>query len=80
MAPELTTFEDVVCPFCSLACDDLVLSRTERDGIALVGPECPLARSGYIHVETERFSLDHAPEAYARLHAGTLRGRAVVVP
>ena len=48
MAAELTTFEDVVCPFCSLACDDLVLSRTERDGIALVGPECPLARSGYI--------------------------------
>lgn len=39
-----------------------------------------LARSGHIHVETERFSLDDAPEAYARLHAGTLRGRAVVVP
>jgi propanol-preferring alcohol dehydrogenase len=39
-----------------------------------------LARSGLIHVETERFSLDEAPEAYERLHAGTLRGRAVVVP
>ena len=39
-----------------------------------------LARSGAIHVETETFSLDEAPEAYRRLHEGTLRGRAVVVP
>ena len=39
-----------------------------------------LARTGAIHVETERFSLDQAPEAYRRLHEGTLRGRAVVVP
>jgi propanol-preferring alcohol dehydrogenase len=39
-----------------------------------------LARGGLIHVETERFSLDEAPTAYERLHAGTLRGRAVVVP
>ncbi len=39
-----------------------------------------LARQGLVHVETERFSLDQAPQAYQRLHAGTLRGRAVVVP
>lgn len=39
-----------------------------------------LARSGMIHVETERFSLDDAPKAYERMHAGTLRGRAVIVP
>jgi propanol-preferring alcohol dehydrogenase len=39
-----------------------------------------LARSGLIHVETQKFSLDEAPEAYRRLHEGTLRGRAVVVP
>lgn len=39
-----------------------------------------LARSGAVHVETERFSLDDAPTAYERLHAGTLRGRAVIVP
>ena len=39
-----------------------------------------LARTGAIHVETERFTLDEAPEAYRRLHEGTLRGRAVVVP
>ncbi|MCL2463448.1 MAG: NAD(P)-dependent alcohol dehydrogenase [Micrococcales bacterium] len=39
-----------------------------------------LARAGAVHVETERFALDDAPEAYRRLHDGTLRGRAVVVP
>lgn len=39
-----------------------------------------LARAGLVHVETERFSLDEAPEAYRRLHEGTLRGRAVIVP
>jgi propanol-preferring alcohol dehydrogenase len=39
-----------------------------------------LARSGLIHVETETFSLDDAPTAYERMHAGTLRGRAVIVP
>jgi len=33
-----------------------------------------------VHVTTEVFSLDDAPEAYERLHAGTLRGRAIVVP
>lgn len=39
-----------------------------------------LARAGLVQVETERFSLDEAPEAYRRLHEGTLRGRAVIVP
>jgi propanol-preferring alcohol dehydrogenase len=39
-----------------------------------------LARSGAIHVETEVFSLADAPRAYERLHEGTLRGRAVIVP
>jgi propanol-preferring alcohol dehydrogenase len=39
-----------------------------------------LARTGLIRVETEAFTLDDAPEAYRRLHDGTLRGRAVVVP
>lgn len=39
-----------------------------------------LARTGAIHVEVERFSLDDAPRAYERLHAGTLHGRAVIVP
>ena len=39
-----------------------------------------LARDGHIHVETEAFSLDEGPEAYRRLHEGSLRGRAVIVP
>ncbi|MEZ5111692.1 MAG: NAD(P)-dependent alcohol dehydrogenase [Microbacteriaceae bacterium] len=39
-----------------------------------------LARTGKIKVHVERFSLEQAPEAYARLHAGSIRGRAVVVP
>lgn len=39
-----------------------------------------LARSGAVHVETEVFTLDDAPRAYEKLHAGNLRGRAVIVP
>jgi alcohol dehydrogenase, propanol-preferring len=39
-----------------------------------------LARTGAVHVEVESFSLNEAPEAYRRLHDGTLRGRAVIVP
>jgi propanol-preferring alcohol dehydrogenase len=39
-----------------------------------------LARIGAIHVEVERYPLEQAPEAYRRLHEGTVRGRAVVVP
>lgn len=39
-----------------------------------------LARIGAVHVETEVFSLEDAPRAYERLRAGTLRGRAVIVP
>jgi propanol-preferring alcohol dehydrogenase len=39
-----------------------------------------LARAGKISVEVERFTLDEAPAAYERLHAGRIRGRAVIVP
>ncbi|QLQ10728.1 MAG: NAD(P)-dependent alcohol dehydrogenase [Nocardioidaceae bacterium] len=39
-----------------------------------------LARSGAITVETETFTLRDAPQAYERMHARTLRGRAVIVP
>ena len=39
-----------------------------------------LARAGKIRVDVEVFSLDHAPEAYARLRRGEIRGRAVIVP
>jgi len=39
-----------------------------------------LARAGRIHVDVERFPLDRALEAYDRMRAGTLRGRAVITP
>ncbi len=39
-----------------------------------------LARSGRIHAHTERFALDEAADAYARLRAGALQGRAVITP
>ncbi len=39
-----------------------------------------LARAGAIHVEVERYTLEQAPEAYRKMHEGTIRGRAVVVP
>jgi propanol-preferring alcohol dehydrogenase len=39
-----------------------------------------LARRGLVHAEVERFPLEEAPEAYDRMRAGTLRGRAVITP
>jgi propanol-preferring alcohol dehydrogenase len=37
-------------------------------------------RAGQIRPEVERFGMDQALEAYRRLEAGELSGRAVVVP
>ncbi|MGP3918827.1 zinc-binding dehydrogenase [Nonomuraea sp. 10N515B] len=39
-----------------------------------------LGRSGALRVEAERFPLSAAHEALARLRAGQLKGRAVLVP
>jgi propanol-preferring alcohol dehydrogenase len=39
-----------------------------------------LARDGRLSVSVEAFTLDQAPEAYSRMRAGTIEGRAVVVP
>lgn len=39
-----------------------------------------LARAGAVSVHTETFSLDDAPLAYERLHAGAVNGRAVILP
>ncbi|MET9255583.1 NAD(P)-dependent alcohol dehydrogenase [Streptomyces sp. NPDC003717] len=39
-----------------------------------------LARAGAVSVHTETYSLDEAPLAYERLHAGQVNGRAVIVP
>ncbi|MER7925819.1 NAD(P)-dependent alcohol dehydrogenase [Streptomyces sp. NPDC096057] len=39
-----------------------------------------LARSGAVSVHTETFTLDEAPLAYERLHAGRINGRTVILP
>lgn len=39
-----------------------------------------LARAGRIRVETETFPLDRVEDAYRRLRAGEIKGRAVIVP
>ncbi|WP_027343065.1 NAD(P)-dependent alcohol dehydrogenase [Hamadaea tsunoensis] len=39
-----------------------------------------MAKLGTVSVEVERYGIDDAPTAYARLHDGQVRGRAVVVP
>ena len=39
-----------------------------------------MARRGQLSVETETFSLDDGAKAYERLHEGSIRGRAVILP
>lgn len=39
-----------------------------------------LGEAGKIQAHVERYSLEDAPQAYADMAAGTLRGRAVIVP
>ena len=39
-----------------------------------------LARAGAVSVHVERYGIDDAVAAYRKLHDGTVRGRAVVVP
>ncbi|MET8423916.1 NAD(P)-dependent alcohol dehydrogenase [Nocardia sp. NPDC004860] len=39
-----------------------------------------LAQAGKLHMEVERFDLAEGPEAFRRLDAGQIRGRAVLVP
>ena len=39
-----------------------------------------LARTGRVHVNVERFPLERALEAYERMRAGTIAGRAVITP
>ena len=48
--------------------------------IAELAEVITLARSGDVVIETETFGFDETPQAYERLKAGTLNGRAVVLP
>lgn len=50
-------------------------------GTAVELGEClELARQGKIKAHVERFGLEEAPQAYAKLRAGELDGRAVICP
>lgn len=73
------TIEDVVCPFCSLACDDLVIEAAGA-ALRLVGPPCPIAEREFAAppaaaaaptIEGEPASLGSAVE-----RAATILGRA----
>jgi propanol-preferring alcohol dehydrogenase len=48
--------------------------------IAELSDVLTLAATGDVVIETETFAFEQTPEAYARLTAGTLNGRAVVLP
>jgi propanol-preferring alcohol dehydrogenase len=39
-----------------------------------------MARRGQLSVEIETYSIDEGPKAYERLHEGSIRGRAVILP
>ena len=45
-----------------------------------LGEVLDLARVGAVTVHTEVYGIDDAVTAYEKLHAGTVRGRAVIVP
>ena len=48
--------------------------------IAELAAVVELAQSGDVTIETEVFDFEQTPQAYERLRAGTLNGRAVVLP
>lgn len=45
-----------------------------------LGEVLDLARAGKIRAHVERFDLEHAADAYARMREGSLEGRAVICP
>lgn len=58
----------------------LTIGATYWGGRTELAELVALAASGDFTVETETFTLDEAPAAYEKLHAGAIRGRAVVIP
>jgi propanol-preferring alcohol dehydrogenase len=58
-------------------CDVFV---TQGSTVAELTDVIALAQSGDVTIEVEQFAFDDTPVAYERLTAGTLNGRAVVVP
>lgn len=56
------------------------LATTYWGGAGELHEVLELARAGRIRAHVERFTLDHAPEAYGRLRRGEIDGRAVICP
>ena len=56
------------------------LGRTSWGTLPELHEVVELARAGRLHIEVERFPLEDALDAYARLREGAVAGRAVVVP
>ena len=59
---------------------DCDLFNPQGATIAELGEVIALARSGDVVVEVEQFAFADTVAAYERLKAGTLNGRAVVLP
>ena len=59
---------------------EVSLQTTYWGGIVELIEVLELARRGAIHAEVTTFPLENAIAAYAALRAGSLRGRAVIVP
>ena len=56
------------------------VASTYWGSITELGEVLALARAGRIEAHVEEFPLSHALDAYDRMRAGTLNGRAVIVP
>lgn len=59
---------------------EVSMATTFWGSLPELGEVLALAESGQLRAHVERFDLDSAATAYGRLEAGTLRGRAVIVP
>jgi propanol-preferring alcohol dehydrogenase len=59
---------------------DADLFNPQGSTIGELGEVIALAKTGEVVVEVEQFAFDDVVEAYDRLKAGTLNGRAVVLP
>lgn len=71
------TVEDIVCPFCSLACDDLVVEAMDSgSGFAVRNTDCPIAVAEYARpVPMGDATIDGAPAA---LEAAVARAAALL--
>ncbi len=59
---------------------EVSLASTYWGSVSELHEVVALAEAGQIRAHVERYSLDDAAKAYADLAAGTLHGRAVIVP